>query len=286
MSIVYRLSRLLSPRAVVQYKNRTMLSNNVSARINMIVMGNGAMMQPSVIVTSDKTNYLFNCGEGTQRMIIEHNKYLKLGKLQNVFFTGTSYENWSGFFGLVLTVAEIKNQFSFYGSKRFEKIVQMYRQFLQSASRVELEHIVTDSVGTVIDLIDDDDFLIRSLSHKQSTAYILIAKDKIGRLLIDKCKQLNIPPGPKFAALKNGETIEIAGKIIQPKDVLGAPEPGAAIVILECPQSDYLNDFYEKVENFTPYVHGKQIELIVHMTPAKIANDSNYQSWMNTFDSN
>ncbi|XP_027199653.2 ribonuclease Z, mitochondrial-like [Dermatophagoides pteronyssinus] len=286
MSIVYRLSRFLSSRTIVQNNYRKMLSNNVSARINMIVMGNGAMMQPSLIVTSDKINYLFNCGEGTQRMIIEHNKYLKLGKLQNIFFTGTSYENWSGFFGLVLTVAEIKNQFRFHGSKRFAKIIQMYRQFLQSASKVELQHVITDNVDTVIDLIDDDDFLIRSLSYKESTAYILIAKDKIGRLLIDKCKQLNIPPGPKFAALKNGETIEIDGKIIQPNDVVGPPEPGAAIVILECPQSDYLNDFYQKIENFNPYVKGKQIELVVHMTPAMIANNSNYQNWLKTFDSN
>lgn len=76
MSIVYRLSRFLSSRTIVQNNYRKMLSNNVSARINMIVMGNGAMMQPSLIVTSDKINYLFNCGEGTQRMIIEHNKYV------------------------------------------------------------------------------------------------------------------------------------------------------------------------------------------------------------------
>ncbi|KAH7639554.1 ribonuclease z [Dermatophagoides farinae] len=263
-----------------------MLSNNISARINMIVMGNGAMMQPSVIVTTDKINYLFNCGEGTQRMIIEHNKFLKLGKLHNVFFTGTTYENWSGFFGLILTVADIKNQLKFYGSSKFEQIIQMYRQFLQSASKVELQHIVTDNSDAVIDLIDDDDFLIRSLSYKESTAYIVIAKDKIGRLLIDKCKQLNIPPGPKFAALKNGQTIEIDDRIIQPGDVLGPPEPGAAIVILECPQFDYLNDFYRKVKNFTPYVHGKQIELVVHMTPATIVSDSNYQQWIKTFDSN
>lgn len=76
MSIIsYRfVSRFLSSRTILHNKNRTMLSNNISARINMIVMGNGAMMQPSVIVTTDKINYLFNCGEGTQRMIIEHNK--------------------------------------------------------------------------------------------------------------------------------------------------------------------------------------------------------------------
>lgn len=53
---------------------KMMISTNVSSRIQLTILGNGALFQPSVIVTTEKINYLFNCGEGTQRMIIEHNK--------------------------------------------------------------------------------------------------------------------------------------------------------------------------------------------------------------------
>lgn len=70
----------LSNRKPVKLHSRlsemnTMLSCNVSSRVQVSVLGNGGVLSPSIVLNTDKSSYVFNCGEGTQRMIFEHNKY-------------------------------------------------------------------------------------------------------------------------------------------------------------------------------------------------------------------
>uniref|UniRef100_A0A3Q4HA90 Zinc phosphodiesterase ELAC protein 2 n=1 Tax=Neolamprologus brichardi TaxID=32507 RepID=A0A3Q4HA90_NEOBR len=55
----------------------------------------------SVYVFSEFNRYLFNCGEGTQRLMQEHK--LKAARLDNIFLTRLSWENVGG-----LSVAQAK----------------------------------------------------------------------------------------------------------------------------------------------------------------------------------
>ena len=49
-------------------------------------------------------SFLFNCGEGTQRLAAEHK--FKLAKVENMFFTHTSWKNVGGLPGVVLTLQD------------------------------------------------------------------------------------------------------------------------------------------------------------------------------------
>lgn len=49
--------------------------------------------------------YIFNCGEGTQRLAHEHK--MKLAKLEHVFITHSSWLNIGGLPGLALTVQDV-----------------------------------------------------------------------------------------------------------------------------------------------------------------------------------
>lgn len=49
--------------------------------------------------------YLFNCGEGTQRLAHEHK--MRLSKLEHVFITHSSWSNIGGLPGLALTVQDV-----------------------------------------------------------------------------------------------------------------------------------------------------------------------------------
>lgn len=49
--------------------------------------------------------YLFNCGEGTQRLAHEHK--MKLSKLEHVFITHSNWLNIGGLPGLALTVQDV-----------------------------------------------------------------------------------------------------------------------------------------------------------------------------------
>lgn len=48
--------------------------------------------------------YLFNCGEGTQRLAHEHKT--KLARLEHIFMTRTSWQRIGGLPGLTLTVQD------------------------------------------------------------------------------------------------------------------------------------------------------------------------------------
>lgn len=49
--------------------------------------------------------YIFNCGEGTQRLAHEHK--MKLSKLEHVFITHSNWLNIGGLPGLALTVQDV-----------------------------------------------------------------------------------------------------------------------------------------------------------------------------------
>lgn len=74
--------------------------------INLQVLGSGAKGAPrSLYVFTDQTRYLFNCGEGTQRLAHEHK--MKLAKLEHIFLTSNSWENTGGLPGVALTIQDI-----------------------------------------------------------------------------------------------------------------------------------------------------------------------------------
>lgn len=49
--------------------------------------------------------YLFNCGEGTQRLAHEHK--MRLAKLDSIFITQPVWENLGGLPGLALTIQDV-----------------------------------------------------------------------------------------------------------------------------------------------------------------------------------
>lgn len=61
--------------------------------------------KPSLMLVCDDMSYLFNCGEGTQRLCEEYR--IKLPKLGHVFFTHLDWRMVGGFPGLMLTMSDI-----------------------------------------------------------------------------------------------------------------------------------------------------------------------------------
>jgi ribonuclease Z len=53
---------------------------------------------PSIVVHYDSQRYLFNCGEGTQRLLTEHK--IRMGKLKNVFLTHMDWRYSGGIPGI------------------------------------------------------------------------------------------------------------------------------------------------------------------------------------------
>ncbi|XP_019392057.1 PREDICTED: zinc phosphodiesterase ELAC protein 2 [Crocodylus porosus] len=60
----------------------------------------------AVYVFSEFNRYLFNCGEGVQRLMQEHK--LKVARLDNIFLTRMAWANVGGLSGMLLTLRDIK----------------------------------------------------------------------------------------------------------------------------------------------------------------------------------
>uniref|UniRef100_A0A8C5BR05 Zinc phosphodiesterase ELAC protein 2 n=1 Tax=Gadus morhua TaxID=8049 RepID=A0A8C5BR05_GADMO len=70
------------------------------------VVGSGSRDNgASLYVFSEYNRYLFNCGEGTQRLMQEHK--LKASRLDNIFLTRMNWDNIGGLSGMILTLKDI-----------------------------------------------------------------------------------------------------------------------------------------------------------------------------------
>ncbi|XP_018366735.1 PREDICTED: ribonuclease Z, mitochondrial isoform X1 [Trachymyrmex cornetzi] len=76
-----------------------------NTKVSLQILGTGAYgTSRCVYLTAGHTRYIFNCGEGTQRLAYEH-KY-KLIKLEHVFITSATWNNLGGMPGMLLTIQD------------------------------------------------------------------------------------------------------------------------------------------------------------------------------------
>ncbi|XP_067860410.1 zinc phosphodiesterase ELAC protein 2 isoform X2 [Heptranchias perlo] len=108
------------------------------ATVYLQVVGSGSREAgASLYVFSEYNRYLFNCGEGTQRLMQEHK--LKVARLDNVFVTRMSWSNVGGLSGMILTLKDTgvpKCVFS--GPPQFDKYLAAIRTFSGSLQGIDL----------------------------------------------------------------------------------------------------------------------------------------------------
>lgn len=81
----------------------------LTSRINLQVISNGyADTCKSVILNNDQTNYIFNCGEGTQRTLQEKNTVweIKFSKTKHLFVTRKSWDTMGGLLGISISLKD------------------------------------------------------------------------------------------------------------------------------------------------------------------------------------
>lgn len=78
----------------------------VPGKVTVHVLGSGAEGAPKALyMFTDNARYLFNCGEGTQRLAHEHK--MKLSKLEHIFITEPCWKNIGGLPGVSLTIQDV-----------------------------------------------------------------------------------------------------------------------------------------------------------------------------------
>ncbi|CAG0879837.1 unnamed protein product [Darwinula stevensoni] len=112
-------------------KRRAEKSLYPPAEISLHIIGSGAFGAPRALyMLAGNSSYLFNCGEGAQRLLCEHK--MKLGKLEHILVTHLSWENYGGLPGLLLSLHEMGlPSLTLHGPPDVEKLIERAQSFVK-----------------------------------------------------------------------------------------------------------------------------------------------------------
>uniref|UniRef100_A0A5S8Q2I0 Zinc phosphodiesterase ELAC protein 2 n=1 Tax=Xenopus tropicalis TaxID=8364 RepID=A0A5S8Q2I0_XENTR len=238
--------------------------SNGPATVYVQVAGAGSRDSgASVYVFSEFNRYLFNCGEGTQRLMQEHK--LKIARLDNIFLTRMNWANVGGLSGLILTLRDTglpKCVLS--GPPQLQKYLEAIRVFSGPLQGIEL------AVRPYTDAMYSDDtmtvYQVPLFSKCKTTiSSPSLLHDKKGNFIVLKAKELGLPV---YVLLKSLFTFAAAAWhcLLQPS-------------LLSTRTMCIFIDHFRYQEKKS----GSPVALVIHMTPESILHSSRYWHWMKQF---
>ena len=180
---------------------------------------------PAVLVRRGGDRILFDCGEGTQRQLVQS---VGLTELTEVFLTHFHADHWLGLPGLLKTfdLRARERPLAVHGPPGIRELVTLA---MRVAGRVRFElELVELAPG---DVLERDGYEIApvAVAHRVSNAlgYVLYEDPRPGEFDPETATALGVVPGPEFGYLQRGETV----RGVRPEQVLGPPRAGRKIVI-------------------------------------------------------
>ncbi|OQR78309.1 hypothetical protein BIW11_02754 [Tropilaelaps mercedesae] len=270
------------------------------------ILGNGCLGGPrSVVVFAYGSRYLFNCGEGTQRLFKEYG--LKFVRTRHVFFTSPKWENIGGVLGFVLSALEAKPiKIHLNGHPRilelleaatvFTKIpldkIERHDKLEYSDHALKIKYVILNKNsnasqgGPAIKQVGLNDLTI---PDDAVISFICTPSAREPSFSLERCVDLGVPAGPLFLKLKAGEDITLDdGRIVKYSEVLELDEHPPSFIILECPSEEYLDSLLAAEEfRFYQYREGalehEMASLVVHITPKSVFDSTKYRTFREQF---
>ncbi|GFT01312.1 zinc phosphodiesterase ELAC protein 2 [Trichonephila clavipes] len=273
-----------SCKTLKEMKNKTLSKKSrfPPSEIFLCVLGNGSKSSSRALyMFTDHARYLFNCGEGTQRLAQEHK--MKLSKLDDIFITHNSWENLGGLLGLSLTIQDMgvpeinlhgppdidclyEHSSSFVCMKNLNIVTRSFNDpFCDDCMEIKkipifktvnpLDSVNYSSSSEELNSSDSDDNCVNhkskklKLSSSQSVNDVTIAfackgHSRPGQLLFGKCADFGVPVGPLLGDLKSGKDVTLpSGKIVYSKDVVSPDQVCPFFLVVECPSEEFLDPF-------------------------------------------
>ena len=179
---------------------------------------------PALLVRRGGDRILFDCGEGTQRQLMQS---VGLAELTEVFITHFHADHWFGLPGLLKTfdLRGRERPLQIHGPRGLRELIVLA---LRAAGRVRFElDLVELEPGDVL-LRDGYRIAPFPVRHRGlAFGYALFEDERPGAFDPATAVRLGLVPGPEFGRLQRGETV----RDVKPEQVLGPPRPGRKVVI-------------------------------------------------------
>lgn len=218
-----------------------------------IVSGKTPDSSPSILLTIDAETYLFGLPVELSRTVIKGFKILRVKQ----FFALSASQDQMGGFNTCVTQYFIPNgkNMMLTAPKDAKKCL-----YLNLKGILDLDSLFSYEFS-------DENITVKPIELSNSVAFDVSIKDAPGSFDIEKAKKLNIPKGPLFRKLTQGESVALDdGKVINPSDVIGNPKKIDKILFID---ADSVDDV-DRIHDISQY------GIVVHFTSIDLINDKKY----------
>jgi ribonuclease Z len=183
----------------------------------------------ALLVRRGGERLLFDCGEGTQRQLLQ--SAVGLVDLREIFLSHYHLDHWLGLPGMLKTFAlrDRRVPLTVYGPPGLQELFRELRRVIGRLpypfEPVELRP------GEALDR-DGYRLLVVPVQHGgPAVGYALVEEPRPGRFDVEAAEAIGIPFGPERGALQRGESVTLAdGRLITPDALLGPARPGRTVV--------------------------------------------------------
>ncbi len=186
---------------------------------------------PSVVVQCDKELWMFDCGENTQRQMMQGK--VSFHKKLSVFLTHLHGDHVLGLPGVLQTMAlmDRKEPVAVYGPPGIKDFLVCTKETLNFGLTFPVE---INEVSTEGAILNQEEYMITAVKSNhaiKSYSYAFIEKPRPGRFYPKKAQDLGVPKGELWSKLQRGEEITLPdGKVVKPTDIMGPLRAGRKIV--------------------------------------------------------
>lgn len=194
--------------------------------------------------------FLFDCGEGSQRQMIQ----AKIGfnRRTKVFITHMHGDHILGLPGLLQTMSLLgrTKPIQIYGPNGIFDFLEAMHRTAQFSLRFSVVAFEIESEELILKEKEYEVYSAQAEHSIPSLAYALIEKPRPGRFYPEKASILGVPKGRLWAQLQQGNNIKLAdGSIIKSADILDSPRPGRKIVYVgDTRPSDRIVEFAREAD--------------------------------------
>lgn len=271
---------------------------------------------PSLLLFFDAKRYLFNAGDGVQRLCHEHG--ISLHKISDIFLTSLHPESIGGLPGIMLTMmmgGDVKRRIHgppglsaymqaaswFIWNRSFELIEYTnsdfdFEQYHMTTTRVYKDNLVTIRVipfnasPVHVPIVHDRTFdfvTAETVGERQrpeacalpytGICYIVEGPTVAGSFLKEKAKELGVKGG-MFAALAKGESVTVGDRVVSPADVQEPPPPTAVFAILHLTGVNLTSGLNQVAEALSLYLKPEySLCSAIHFSPMEVLEDLRYR---------
>jgi len=229
--------------------------------LSVTILGNNSAVPAfnrhptSQVVSHDGTNYLVDCGEGTQIQMIKYR--IRRGRISHIFISHLHGDHYFGLVGLLNTFGLLshKQELHVYGPAPLQQIIEMQMNVAETSLPFPL-HFHTLAKNEV--LVDNERIRIscfRTAHRIECYGFLFEEKEGKRKLLIERVRKWGIPVS-FYSSLQNGlDYITPRGQTVSNDQVTAAPERGKKYAF--CADTKY-------DESIIPIIYGA--DMIYHET--------------------